>query len=307
MKQTLILVSCLLVMGCSQAPTAPSPFQGERSYSYIADQLAFGPRVPGSEAWKECRGYFYRHFQNCELAVDSQVFGFHDPYSKQDYPLVNVIGRYRGGDDDDPALLLVAHWDTRPRTDFHSDTNRINEPIQGANDGASGVAVLMELANLLHEDRPTVNVDLVLVDGEDWGKPGDSQYYLMGSREFARSKIRDRYQCGIVVDMIGDLDQQIYREQYSERFRKPLNDVIWSLAASLGVTTFIDSSKYTILDDHLEINTGGVPCIVLIDFDYPYWHTENDTADKCSPAALENVGTVLSHFVYDRTLWPYQK
>ncbi|MCB2229313.1 M28 family peptidase [bacterium] len=298
-------LSLLFALGsCTSAPTEPPEFDGNRAYEYLKKQVSFGPRMPGTEAWRQCRSYYYHFFDSLGLAVDSQSFHFYDPYSRADVPLVNVIARHRSGDEDAPPILLGAHWDSRPRTDFHSDSTRIDEPIDGANDGASGVAVLMELAALVAQQAPGVNIDLVLFDGEDWGKPRDIDYYLLGSKHFARQGIRGKYKFGIVVDMIGDADQQIYREMYSEQFYKPLNDMIWREAVALGRTTFIDMTKYRVIDDHLPLSTAGVPTVLLIDFDYPYWHTENDTPDKCSPEALANVGAVLARIIYNRSLWP---
>jgi hypothetical protein len=299
-------LTVVVMYGCSQQKATLPEFDGNRAYDYLVKQVSFGPRVPGSAAWSACRDYYYQHFLKLGLQVDSQVFSFFDPYSHQELPLVNIIVRVRGGHATGLPILLMAHWDTRPRTDFHSDPKRIDEPIQGANDGASGVAVLMELANLLAQSPPDCAVDMVLVDGEDWGKPGDIDYYLMGSKYFAAADggIRGRYRFGIVVDMIGDRDQQIHRESYSEKFQPELNDMIWSAALELGVTTFIDSVRESIIDDHISINAGGVPAVNLIDFEYPYWHTEHDTPDKCSPEALKNVGTVLVYVIYNESLWP---
>ena len=300
----LIAVACLVGAGCSSGPIQPPEFDGDRAFGYLEQQVAFGPRVPGTDASKACRDMFYRHFESCGLQVDSQAFTFFDPYSSVDTPLVNVIAHYRGAAEDEPALLLLAHYDSRPRTDFHSDTSLIHLPIDGANDGASGVAVLMELANLLKAQPPDCNLDLLLVDGEDWGKPSDTDYYLLGSREFARQGIRDKYSFGVVVDLIGDADQQIYKESYTERFYKPINDMIWQTATLLGVNTFRQQTRHTIQDDHISIGAAGVPTALLIDFDYPYWHTEFDTPDKCSGESLANVGRVLAYIIYNTSLWP---
>jgi len=301
----LIATGLLLVcLGCSNDVTPPE-FDGNRAYEYLKDQVAFGPRVPGTEAWSECRSYFYEHFTNLGLEIDSQVFTFNDPYTGVDTPLVNVVVRFRGDPSDDKAVLLLAHWDSRPRTDFHTDsTLRDTEPIDGANDGASGVAILMELANLLSIRSPKSNVDLVLADGEDWGKVGHPEDYCIGSRHFAQQGIRGKYHFGIVIDMIGDRNQHIFREENSERFSKPVNDMIWETARDLGVTTFRDTVLHSVIDDHLPLNVGGVPTADIIDFDYPYWHTEFDTPDKCSPESLANVGNVLAEIIYRPSLWP---
>ena len=289
--------------GCSRSIDPPT-FDGQRAFGYLRDQVAFGPRVPGTNAWADCRQYCYDHFRACGFEIDSLSFAFRDPYSGRDVPLVNVIARHRSSPHNDKALLLMAHYDSRPRTDYHSDSTRRAEPISGANDGASGVAVLLELAHLVAERAPGCNFDIVLSDGEDWGESGDRQYYLLGSRELARRGLRDRYRFGIVVDMVGDKVQQICREEYSEKYFKPINDLIWGVAARLKVATFIDTVRHTVMDDHLEVAAGGLPTAVVIDFDFPYWHTENDTPDKCSAESLANVGRVLTYIVYNESLWP---
>ena len=290
--------------GCTRNPQPVPTFDGERAFGYLEEQVAFGPRVPGSGPWSACRAYYCNFFTDLGLAVDSQVFDFLDPYSSRRLPLVNLIVPISSHKADADRIVLMAHWDSRPRTDYASDPPLKDHPIDGANDGASGVAVLMELALLLAQQPPPCHVDLVLVDGEDWGKPSDLDFYLLGSREFARRGIRDTYRFGIVIDMIGDKDQQIYREGYSERYHQELNDMIWSTAARLGITTFRDSVKHLIHDDHLSLCSGGVPTVDIIDFDYPYWHTEFDSPDKCSAESLANVGRVLIEIVYDPALWP---
>lgn len=297
-------MALLLAVSCADKREPPPAFDGQKAYRYLVEQVDFGPRVPGSKASAECRDFFSNHFMGLGARVDSQAFTFFDPYSQTDIPLTNVIARYTGTGEAAEAVVLMAHYDSRPRTDYARDPKLKDKPIDGANDGASGVAVLMELGNLFAQKAPPCDVDLVLVDGEDWGKPRDLDYYLLGSREFARRGIREKYRFGIVIDMIGDSSQQLYREGYSDRSYRALNDAVWRAAARLGITTFRDTIKYTIIDDHLSLVSSGVPTIVIIDFDYPYWHTEFDTPDKCSPTALANVGRVLVEIIYNPLLWP---
>ncbi len=293
-----------LVNSCADRREQPPVFDAERAYQYLVEQVALGPRVPGSEASARCRDFLLSHFAGSGARVDSQAFTFFDPYSQTDIPLTNVIAQYTGTGEVVAAVVLMAHYDSRPRTDYARDPQLTNQPIDGANDGASGTAVLMELGNLFAQKAPPCVVDLVLADGEDWGKAGDNNYYLLGSREFARRGIRDKYRFGIVIDMIGDSSQQIYREGYSDRSCRDLNDAVWKAAARLRIATFRDTVKHAIIDDHLSLISAGVPAIDIIDFDYPYWHTEFDTPDKCSPTALGNVGRVLVEIVYDPSLWP---
>ena len=294
----------LVLFACSGARVEAPPFDGERAFSYLTRQVEFGPRVPGSEAAEQCRQFYYELLDSLGVAVDTQMFDYVDPYSNRTLPLVNVIASIDGTDPDAGRIVLVAHYDSRPRAEYAQNPQLRETPIDGANDGASGVAVLLELAVLMAAQPPPGGVDLVMVDCEDWGKPGDHDHYMVGSREFARRGIRDKYRFGIVVDMVGDKDQQIYREGYSEIYCRPVNDMVWKVAADLGISTFRDTVGQSILDDHLSLNTGGVPTIDIIDFDYPFWHTEMDTPDKCSAQALTNVGRVLVKIIYDPSLWP---
>lgn len=294
---------CLLVIGCGGGTITPPSFDQNRAFGHLKTQVALGPRVPGSDASRACRSLLADHFRNLGLAVDSQPFDFFDPYSQTRIPMVNLRGRLHVSDNAE-TILLAAHYDSRPRTDFPSDPALADQPIAGANDGASGVAVLMELATLCREQAPDVNVDFLFVDGEDWGKAGDHDLYCLGSKQFAARGIRGQYRFAIVVDMVGDRDQRIYREGYTDMYHRSLNDLIWRTARDLGVATFADSIKQAIIDDHLSFTAGGVPSTVIIDFDYPFWHTDKDTPDKCSGESLANVGRVLAHIIYNPKLWP---
>ncbi len=294
----------LVIGSCADKIGSMAPFDGNRAFQYLIKQIEFGPRVPGTASWRECRNYYYEHFKKLGVPIDSQAFEFTDPYSGRSIPLVNVMARIEGLDSLEPGILLMAHYDTRPRTDFPGAPDLADRPITGANDGASGAAVLMELTNVLTQTKPPQNVDLALVDGEDWGESGDNEFYLLGSQEFARRGVRGKYRFAIVIDMVGDSGQQFYRESFSQTYHQVLNDMIWNTAKELGVTTFRDSTGHMVLDDHISLATSGVPAVVIIDFDYPFWHTDQDTIDKCSPESLENVGKVLTHICYHPELWP---
>ncbi|MEW5994310.1 MAG: M28 family peptidase [Candidatus Zixiibacteriota bacterium] len=291
-------------VSCSDGRIDYPAFDGDRAYAYLVQQVELGPRVPGTEASSACRELLRQHFMPLGANIDSQHFSFFDPYSRTDIPLINLTAGFAGKDSAAPGILLMAHYDSRPRTDYAATPELREQPIAGANDGASGVAVLMELGTVLGRARPPVNVDLVFVDGEDWGKQGDYDYYLLGSREFARRGIRGKYQFGIVVDMVGDAEQKIYRDHYSETYCKYVNDAIWQAAAKLGIDTFQDSVRHAIIDDHHSLISSGVAAVVIIDMQYPYWHTEFDTPDKCSARSLANVGRVLAELIYDSKSWP---
>lgn len=197
-----------------------------------------------------------------------------------------------------------AHWDTRPRAERDEDPKKRDLPILGANDAASGAAVLLELASLMHATPPQIGVDIVLLDGEDYGKESDHNLYLLGSRHFARTKPADYLpRFGILLDMVGDAQLELPREMNSFRYAPDIVAMVWGTARELGITQFVDENGDEILDDHVPLNEAGIKTIDIIDFNYPdqthrYWHTHEDTPEHCSAESLGAVGTVLTHVVY---------
>jgi len=151
----------------------------------------------------------------------------------------------------------------------------------------------MELANVLPHIDCKYGVDIVLFDAEDYGESGNLGYYCIGSKRYTADLPPRYYAFGILLDMIGDSDLRIYREKYSQMYARNIVDMVWRKAAELGVSAFVDSVKYNVYDDHLAFLEMGIPAIDIIDFDYPYWHTQEDTPDKCSSASLADVGKVL--------------
>ncbi len=194
------------------------------------------------------------------------------------------------------TVLLLAHWDTRPTADEDTDPAKRKKPILGANDGASGVAVLLELMRAFKEKPPPVNVTFLFTDGEDLGPDLDEMF--LGAEHFAKSAPPGRYAYGILLDMIGDKNLVIEKEQYSIYYARNLVDRFWLNARRIGLSRhFPDRSGTWIADDHLALNARGIPTIDLIDFDYPYWHTTADTDDKCSAESLEVVGRAVESFL----------
>jgi glutaminyl-peptide cyclotransferase len=196
-------------------------------------------------------------------------------------------------------LILCAHWDTRPFADKDSNPENRSQPILGANDGASGVALLLEIASLLPTKKPKWGVDIVFFDGEDYGSEGRYDMYCLGSQFFSKNLGDYHPEFGILLDLIGDENLEIYREGYSDRHAKHIVDLIWSKAKELNSVSFRDSIKHWVLDDHLPLIGVGIPCVDLIDLDYPYWHTLEDTPDKCSPRSLKEVGEVILKILYE--------
>ncbi len=282
--------------------SAPPRFDGRTAFSYLLKQTAFGPRNPNSAGHESCLSYLVQTLQ--ALADTVEVLPFVQEGYGEKLSLTNIFARYKP--DARSRILLLAHWDTRPRADNDPDRSHWNQPILGANDGASGVAVLLELASLLKNSPPAIGVDLLLVDGEDYGKEGQHDLYLLGSRHFA-SNLPSGYapRFAILLDMVGDTYLELPKEGYSVQYAPDIVNLLWDTARNLGVRQFIDAKGETIIDDHLPLNEAGIKTIDLIDFNYPdqsnrYWHTLNDTPDHCSAESLEAVGTVLTSVIYQQ-------
>lgn len=258
-------------------------FDGQRAYRDVIAQLEFGPRTQQSVAQARFLVWLKGELEQAGWQVQIQ----HTEWNGQ--PIRNLIASRSSAP---PDLLLGAHYDSRLRAD--RDPVQPEAPVPGANDGASGVAILLELARTLPAD--TVPLWLVFFDAEDnGGFPGWE--WCMGSRAFvAEMTVMPR--AVVIVDMVGDADLNIYLEQNSD---PTLAQEIWQQAAALGYQEqFINEPKHTIFDDHIPFLEAGLPAVDIIDFDYPYWHTTSDTADKVSPQSLEAVGQTLWHWIVQR-------
>jgi len=271
-------------------------FDGQKAFSNLQAQTDFGPRNPNSIGHQKCLDYLFVELSRYAEKVTKQNFS-HRGYGGENLTLTNIFGTFNSRASD--RILLLAHWDTRPRADQEKDPSKQNRPILGANDGASGVGVLLEIARLLKQDAPPIGVDLLFVDGEDYGKSQDLDSYFLGSRYFMKVKSENyRPRFAVLLDMVGYKDLQIPMEQNSMKFAPQAVELIWSTAEDLGVTQFVNIPGEEISDDHVPLNAGGIPTVDIIDFQYPYWHTTQDTPDKCSAESLEAIGKVLMHVLY---------
>jgi Zn-dependent M28 family amino/carboxypeptidase len=250
----------------------------------VAFQTDLGPRIPGSEAHRQVIDWIQteteKHGWQTEVQ-DAVMLG---------HPIVNVIAkRLPDQDASIPWIIIGAHFDSRLIADKDPDPEKRSQPVLGANDGASGVAVLMELARTLPSDLQK-EIWLVFFDAEDNGNiPGWD--WILGSRAFV-DNLESQPDAAVIVDMIGDADLNIYMERNSNA---ELTAQIWATAADLGYAeVFIPLPKYSILDDHTPFLNAGIPAVDIIDFDYPYWHTSEDTDDKVSDQSLQIVGEVLT-------------
>ncbi|MEJ2411702.1 MAG: M28 family peptidase [Anaerolineales bacterium] len=258
-------------------------FQAERAYQDILYQLSLGPRITGTPAHQQVRVWITDQLELAGWQVEEQR-------AIQNGILVRNLIASRGKEL--PYILLGAHYDSRMLADHDPDQSLRDQPVPGANDGASGVAVLLELARSLPKDLP-VDVRLVFFDAEDNGGI-DNWDWILGSRAFVR-ELQEIPQAVIIIDMIGDADLQIYYEKNSD---EALRKAIWDNAAQLGYgSAFIPEEKFSMLDDHTPFLEAGIPAVDIIDFDYPYWHTTLDTADKVSQESLAAVGETLAGWI----------
>jgi hypothetical protein len=284
---------------------ADIPFDGQRSYKVLQDLCNIGPRVSGSPGMIRQQELLSKHFRSLGGDVRLQEFRVRHPIHGTPVAMANLIVHWHPQRKE--RILLCAHYDTRPYPDRDPDPRRRRGVFIGANDGASGVALLAELAHHMPPLDSRYGVDFALFDGEEFVFNDRRDEYFLGSDYFARQYIgqpRDyQYRWGVLVDMVGDRYLNIYQEGYSVRWRdtRPLVDDIWRTARRLGVREFIARKKYDIRDDHLKLHdVAKIPTCNVIDFDFrrpgsrqSYWHTEADTADKCSAASLAKVGWVL--------------
>ena len=278
-------------------------FNGNKAFGYLVTQCNLGPRFPGSEGHTKAIELFSNHFKPLSeefIIFEEQII---HPYDNDSLKLYNIFSRFNM--ESDNRILLIAHWDTRAIADLDVNEENKNKPIIGANDGASGVSVLMEIANLLH-GNPMIHlgVDILLTDGEDIGKAGDINNFGLGMKEFTKHIPNPRPRAAICIDMVGDKELTLPIEGFSLKQNPDMTLDIWNYAESLGYTQFIKEIGVPIMDDHRVLyQYTNIPAINIIDFQYPnthqnYWHTLEDTPDKCSASSLEAVGTVIINYLY---------
>ena len=267
-------------------------FNAKRAFAYLEKQCEFGPRVPGTAAHKEVGVYLFTELKKYAAEIILQPFEFRG--QDRTIQMNNILARF--GEDSNGKVLLAAHWDTRPFADRDPNPANRNTPILGANDAASGVAVLLEVARVLKSKPPPTQVIIVLFDGEDYGRTVSNMF--LGSTHFAQHMGKWKADFGILLDMVGDRTLTLPMEGYSWNAARDLTEAIWRRAEELGLPAFQRRLGPAIMDDHLPLIQAGVPTINIIDFDYPYWHTVEDTPDKCSAESLEVVGRLVLDIIY---------
>lgn len=286
----LLRALCCWLLLVPALAAAPLEFQGDRALGHVKTLVELGPRALGAPGHKAARDWFQNELKGGQWLVQTWT---HSAVGDRDYELYNLI--YRFNPEAKSRILIGSHYDSRTQAD--KDPGQPQAPLPGANDGASGVAVMLELGRLLQaQPLRHIGVDLVFFDGEEGEPLKKRPWYPLGSYRFAE-RLPQVYPQGlprlaIVVDMVCDKELDLYQDHYSLASAPWAVQEIWALGGKLH-PGFRPEPKYSILDDHTALINKGIPSLLLIDFDYPHFHTLADTPDKCSPQVLGAVGQAL--------------
>ena len=318
---SLLLLSVALLVACGgkKAPQTAQPqssvvvpaFNADSAYRYAAQQVAFGPRVPNTEAHVACGNWLVQELERFDAKVTSQHITLR-AYDGTPLKARNIIGSYKP--ETNKRVLLCAHWDSRPWADADPDPKNHRNPILGANDGASGVGVLLEIARQLQAQPTDIGVDIIFFDAEDYGthaddtEPADGITWCLGSQYWARVPHVEGYMArfGILLDMVGGKDARFHREGYSDGYAKHIVDKVWAAAHATGFGQWFPyADGGVITDDHVPINQiARIPCIDIIGH-YPEtgfaptWHTMDDTMENIDPAVLRAAGQTVMQVIYN--------
>ncbi|MEI7897283.1 MAG: M28 family peptidase [bacterium] len=330
MRYTTILITALAIMtvSCNQPAKQPAArqdsipagpkvsvpdFNADSAYESCRIQLAFGPRVPNTTAHDKCAAYLIgkmKSFTDHVTVQKGQLYAYNNTSLK----FQNIIASWKP--ETNNRILLCAHWDSRPYADHDPDKNNWRKPVDAANDGASGVGVLIEVARQLSMANPSIGIDLILFDAEDYGPPQDQttansdQYWGQGAQYWANNPHKTDYfaKYGILLDMVGAKNATFLMEGISMQYAADIVKAVWATGSRIGYSSYFLSEKGGfITDDHVPINTiRNIPTIDLIHLDknsetgfYPYWHTTGDTFDKLDKTTLKVVGQTLLTVIYE--------
>jgi len=320
----LVIISLVTIVSCDQKPaqttsTKPAPpkvsvpqFNSDSAYAYIKAQLDFGPRVPNTEEHDACARYLGNEMRRlgAEVLIQrAKVKAYDDSYLR----IANIIASFQP--EKKNRILLFAHWDSRHVADYCSDPTRRDDPIPGANDGASGVGVLMEIGRQIGLKQPGIGVDIIFFDAEDYGTPDHldlpkkDDTWCLGSQYWSGNMHKMGYypRYGILLDMVGAKGALFYKEQYSMHYAPSVVNKVWNIASELGFSsTFIDQQGGIITDDHIYVNQiAGIPSIDIIQHDPDtdtrfghYWHTHDDNLEVIDKTTLKIVGQTVLTVIY---------
>lgn len=301
--------------GADTIALTPCPkFMADSAFKFVEEQCAFGPRVTGSKEALACGDYIINRFRAYGAKVEEQLTTV-IIWDGTELPARNIVASINPENRD--RIMFCAHWDSRPWADNDPDEAKHHTPLLGANDGASGVAVMLELCRLLQQQKVNVGVDFVCFDAEDLGTPewaddveDTSDTWCLGSKQWAQRARENDYRAryGILLDMVGGRGNTFHREQISLEYAQPVVDLIWHLAAQLGYGHFFPlSNGGRLIDDHVHVNSiARVPCLDIVPYYTegpssfgPTWHTVSDTPDNIDTNVLEAVGQTLTQLIYN--------
>jgi len=322
-----IAVLALFIIACENEKPAPSKpkttapkkevsvphFNQDSAYRYVKEQVDFGPRVPNTKAHSECAAYFMEKFHDFGALVTEQKFKAR-AFDGKILNGKNIIASYNP--EARKRILLCAHWDSRPFADNDPDPKNHHTPIDGANDGASGVGILMEIARQIQANPMDIGIDILLFDLEDYGQPQNSDYpemedsWGLGAQYWSKAPDPNgaRAQFGILLDMVGAENITFTKEYFSVYYASGVVEKVWNRAAQLGyANVFLNQEAGAVTDDHIYVNKfAKIPCIDIIHHVegsqssfFPYWHTVKDNMDAIDPSSLNIVGTVLLNVIYN--------
>ena len=294
----LLAFAALALASC--AKPAPPPFKQprfdqERAFRRLRELCDFGPRNHGSEGKAKAEQWIQKQLREARAEVTVHSFEHTPKGSSTPEQFRNIVGRINPTQT--RRVLIATHYDTRATADRDPVEIYRNEPFIGANDGASGVAVLLEMAELWQSQPPEVGIDLIFFDGEDFGRGQELDDYFLGSKAWMRDFPDYRPEWGVVLDMVGDADLSIRQERVSSNRRPAVYERLWSAAARVKAEHFVAETGGVVYDDHTAFLEKGLPVVLLIDFHYKWFHTTADTPDKCSPASLGEVGRTVMEAV----------
>lgn len=284
--------------GAEAAEIAKVPFDGKRALRYLDDICRIGPRISGSDGMKKQQELIKKHFEDLGGKVEFQKFQAKQRSQQKPAEMANMVISWYP--EKTRRVIICSHYDTRPIADQERDRNDWQKPFVSANDGGSGVAFMMELANHMKDLKTQVGVDFVIFDGEEYIYDKDVDQYFFGSehfaREYKRGKAKHKYLGAVLLDMIAGKGAKFPVDRFSMFHAGPLVREIWGIAKEEQCNVFLDRINETeILDDHIALNRiGGIPAIDIIDFDYPHWHRLTDVPQNCAAEPMDQVARVLS-------------
>lgn len=313
---------CWLMIACSakteskpvadNAPTTITPrmeFNADSAYRNVQVQVDFGPRVPGMDSHAKCARYLVNELKRFGADSIIEQKTTVTAFNGDKLPINNIMGQFNK--DAVKRVLLLAHWDTRPWADAEADASKHSTPIDGANDGGSGVGVLLEIARCLGVEKPTIGVDILFVDAEDYGQSqgDDENTWCLGTQYWIKNlpyTPGSIPEYGILLDMVGGKDAKFHREYASQYLAGHIVDKVWTMAVASGYgNVFVNEVGGSVMDDHVYVNQANIPCIDIIENNNPStssfnptWHTLNDNMSNIDRQSLKAVGQTVLNLIY---------